>query len=165
MADLKVTVDADRVLARFSPAGIPMQVRNNLRRVIPDLMRGLTARIDSNLGALKSRTHLQLKGGPQGQMVENASQIVGRAEMTWTGNPKASMVPKVLESGSKPHVIEAVNAKALAFFWPAMGGMVFFKKVMHPGFPGIHYMENAFNSMRSEIVDKIGTAVKTGLQQ
>ena len=82
---VEVKVEATQVLARFSPAGIPVQVRNNLRNAIPPLMRELTGMIDDNLSVLKSRTHLQLKGGPQGQMVENAQGITGRAEMTWTG--------------------------------------------------------------------------------
>jgi hypothetical protein len=81
---LEIKVDAQSALARFSPAGIPEKVRANLRATIPGIMRNLTAQIDSNLGALKSRTHLQIKGGPQGQMVENATQIIGRALRTAT---------------------------------------------------------------------------------
>ena len=110
---VEVKVDATKALARFSPAGIPAQVRNNLRMAIPPLMRELTAQIDTNLSVLKSRTHLQIVGGRQGQMIENASQIVGKAEMGWTGDPKASMVPSVIESGARPHVIRAVNAQSL----------------------------------------------------
>ena len=160
-----VKIDAGEALQRFSPAGIPVQVRNNLRAAIPPLMRGLTAEIDSNLSALKSRTHLQLRGGPQGQMVENAQGITGRAEMTWTGDPKAAMVPVVLETGAKPHVIAAKNVSALHFFWGAVGGWVFFKQVNHPGFPGIHYMQRAFDSMRSEIVEKVTGAVQRGVHR
>jgi hypothetical protein len=164
MADgITITVDATRALAKFSPSGIPVEVRNNLRQAIPGLMRDLTAQVDSNLGALKSRKNLQIKGGPQGVMIESASQLIGRAEMGWIGDPRAAMVPQVLESGAKPHIIAAVNAKALSFFWAQMGGQVFFKQVHHPGFPGIHYMENAFKSMQTEIVDKVGAAVQTGL--
>ena len=159
---LTVTVDTRSAMTRFSPAGIPEQVRKNLRAAIPPLMRALSAQIDSNLGELQSRTHVQLKGGPQGQMVENATQIIGRAEAIWTGDPKAAMVPQVLETGARPHVIEAKNASALAFFWPVIGGMAFFKKVNHPGFRGIHYMQNAFDSMRSTIVDTLTKAVNDG---
>lgn len=162
---VSVSVDADKALARFSPSGIPEQVRRNLRQAIPPLMRELSSRIDTNLAALRSRTHLQLKGGPQGEMIENAQQIVGHAEMTWTGDPKASMVPQVLETGARPHVIRAVNAKALSFFWPAVGAQVFFKQVNHPGFPGIHYMERAFESMRRGIVDRLTQAVKSGASE
>lgn len=160
---IEIKIDATNALARFSPSGIPEQVRKNLRAAIPPLMRELTAHIDDNLSALKSRTHLQLRGGPQGQMVENAQGITGRAEMTWTGDPKASMVPQVLETGARPHVIRAVNAKALAFVWN--GVQVFFRQINHPGYPGIHYMERAFQSMQTEIVDKLTRAVRDGANE
>jgi hypothetical protein len=166
---VEVKVDATRALARFSPAGIPEQVRANLRNAIPPLMRELTARIDSNLAVLKSRTHLQIKGGPQGEMVENAEGITGVAEMGWTGDARASMVPEVLESGSKEYVIR--GNPVLAFPWPnapipqPKGGIFFFRQVTHKATTGIHYMENAFNSMRAEIIDKITAAVQSGTKE
>ena len=39
----------------------------------------------------------------------------------------------ILEYGSRPHTIEAKPGKVLAFFWPAVGRMVYTKKVEHPG--------------------------------
>ena len=36
---------------------------------------------------------------------------------------------------------------------------------MHPGFPGIHYMENAFNAMRPRIVAQLTKAVNDGMQK
>lgn len=162
---IEVKVDATKALARFSPAGIPEQVRNNLRMAIPPLMRDLTGLIDDNLSVLKSRKNLNIIGGPQGQMIENANEIIGKAEMGWTGDPKASMVPQVLETGSRPHVIAAVNAKSLAFFWARTGAMAFFKQVKHPGFPGIHYMENAFKKMEPSIVRELTKAVKDGVSK
>jgi len=161
---IEIKIDATRALARFSPAGIPEQVRSNLRGVIPPLLRELSARINSNLGKLKSRKNVQIKGG-EGEMIENAEGITGNVEMIWTGDPKASMVPQILETGARPHVIRAVNAKALAFFWPVVGRQVFFRQVNHPGFPGIHYAENAFNSMRTEIVNKLTNAVQQGVKE
>ncbi len=38
--------------------------------------------------------------------------------------------------GTPPHVIRPVRAKALSFFWPVAGKVVFFQKVNHPGFAG-----------------------------
>jgi hypothetical protein len=165
MADtITVTVEDKAVLARFSPAGIPTQVRNNLRRVIPDLLRQFTGFVDNELSVLKSRTHLQFIGGPQGQMIENPQQVVGQAEMGWTGDPKAAMVPIIIESGAKPHPIAAVNARALAFFWPRVNKMVFFRQVQHPGFPGIHYMQRAFDALGPHIKESIQEAVDEGLK-
>ena len=165
---LAINVDARSALARFSPAGIPQQVRANLRAAIPPLMRDLSAAIDSNLGALKSRTNLQLKGGPQGQMIENATQVIGRAEMMWTGDPAASMVPAVLEGPPKhggTYPIVPINAKALYFYWPKVSSFVALKKVNHPYFKGIAYMAAAFDSMRSQIVMTLENAVNEGVKK
>lgn len=158
---ITVEVNGARALARFSPAGIPEAVRKNLRAAIPGLLRELAGQVNSNLSVLKSREHVQIDRG-EGVMIENASGITGQLDMIWTGDQAASMVPLILESGAVPHVIEAVNVSALAFNWPALGGQVFFKKVNHPGFPGIHYMQNAFDKLRPEIVQKIEDAVRAG---
>jgi hypothetical protein len=159
---IQITVDARSVIARFSPAGIPEQVRANLRRTIPALIRKLAAKVDAALDAgLKSRARLKIDP-PQGEMVENAQSISGRVRVIWTGDQAASMVPQVLESGAVAHPIEAKNAGALAFFFPAMGRMAFFKRVWHPGFPGIRYMQGSFQDMESEIFATIDAAVKQG---
>jgi hypothetical protein len=171
MADtITVTVEDKAVLARFSPAGIPTQVRNNLRRVIPDLLRQFTGFVDNELSVLKSRTHLQFIGGPQGQMIENPQQVVGRAEMGWTGDPKKSFVPIIIEKGSHhTRPIRAVNAQALAFFWPKVNKMIFVKAVglSDPSkldFPGIHYMQRAFDALGPHIRESIQEAVDEGLK-
>lgn len=36
--------------------------------------------------------------------------------------------------GTRPHVIEPVAGRALAFFWPAVGADVVFARVNHPGY-------------------------------
>lgn len=48
--------------------------------------------------------------------------------------------------GTQPHIIRPVRAKALSFFWPAAGRVVFFGKVNHPGFAGSPWY--------SDVVDK-----------
>lgn len=40
---------------------------------------------------------------------------------------------EMLEYGTRPHEIRAKKAKALAFFWPAVGANVFVQSVKHPG--------------------------------
>lgn len=160
---VQVTVVDNTALARFSPAGIPEGVRNNLRRTIPGLTRRLAAVVDSKLNSeLKSRDNLKIQP-PQGEMVEGPTQIVGRVTVAWTGNAAASMVPQVLESGARAHPIEAKNAGALFFFFPAMGKNVFFKRVWHPGFPGIHYMQRSFQEMEDDIFQGITDAVHRGV--
>lgn len=160
---VQVTVTDNSAIARFSPAGIPEAVRNNLRRTIPGLTRKLAANVDSRLDSeLKSRTNLKIQP-PQGEMIEGPRQVVGRVRVVWTGNQAASMVPQVLETGARAHPIEAKNAGALAFFWPAVGRQVFFKRVWHPGFPGIHYMQRSFQEMEDEIFEGISNAVHQGV--
>jgi hypothetical protein len=159
---VQISVDARAVIARFSPAGIPEQVRSNLRRTIPALTRKLAAKVDAALDSgLKSRTNLKISP-PEGEMIENARGISGRVKVVWAGDQAASMVPQVLESGAVAHPIEAKNGGALAFFWPMLGGMAFFKRVWHPGFPGIHYMQGSFQDMEPEIFATIDAAVKEG---
>ncbi len=143
---ITVQVDASGAMATFGPGGIPEQVRRNLRSLIPDLTRRLAARADANLTAgLKTRRRLQVKSA----MVENSKGIFGRVSVVSTSEP--TMLPYWLEHGTKAHAIEARNAKALYFFWERMGKNVASKRVMHPGFAGIHYLENAFKSMEGEI--------------
>lgn len=155
MADgITVTVDDRRALAKLN--ALTPRIRDALRGVIPDLTRQLGTRVDRNLDAgLKSRTHIQVKQ----EFVENPTSIYGRVSAVWTGDARAKMVPAVLESGSKEHDIVAVNAKALSFFWERVGKNVMFKRVHHPGFAGIHYMQNAFDQMKSQISQDIRSAV------
>ncbi len=53
-------------------------------------------------------------------------------------DPKA----KILEHGSRPHVIEPKDKQALA--WP--GGRHPVKRVNHPGTPAYHFMRNALRA-------------------
>ncbi len=158
MVEVTVHVDATTALARFSPAGIPEQVRRNLRSVIPGLTRKLGALVDAKLDSeFKSRRRLAVKK----EMVENQRSIIGRVAVVWTGDKRAGMVPAVLDTGAKAHIIRPKNAKALAFFWPQMGRNVFFKEVHHPGFPGRFYMRNALAEMSGEIQETISRSVMT----
>lgn len=155
---ITVQVDNSAALARFGKAGIPDDVRRNLRALIPDLTRRLASRVDANLSAgLKTRRRLQVRSA----MVENSKGITGRVTVSSTSEPM--MLPFWLEHGTKAHAIEAKNAKALYFFWERMGKNVAFRRVMHPGFAGIHYAQNAFNSMESEIISAIQNSVQLAL--
>jgi hypothetical protein len=151
-------VGNEDVFSRFGPSGIPVTVRNFLRPAIVDLTKRVGAQVDANLNAgLKSRRRLRVRT----EMVENARELIGRVSVVATASPM--MLPVWLESGTKAHAIEARNAKALYFFWDKVGANVAFRRVMHPGFAGIHYMQNAFEAMRSEIKSTIRRAVSDGL--
>jgi hypothetical protein len=154
---ITVQVDASRALAKFSRAGIPESVRRNLRAVIPDLTKRLGAAVDANLDArLKTRRRLTVKK----EMVENPTALYGR--VTTVANPGPALLPLWLEEGTRPHEIAAKNASALFFFWEKMGKNVAFQRVMHPGFPGVHFSRDAFQSMESEIVESLSQAVRAG---
>jgi hypothetical protein len=69
-----------------------------------------------------------------------SSILIQRSPETVTVGPTASYAPYV-EWGTGPHIIEPVNASALAF---EIGGQtVFAKRVMHPGFPGRFFVKGA----------------------
>ena len=157
---ITVTVDARKALAKFSPSGIPEQVRSNLRRVIPDLTKRLGANVEARLNTqLQSRNRLKVDK----LMREDSSRVIGQVTTVWTGESSKSFIPQILESGAKAHAIVAKNASALAFLWPKVGpGMFFFKQVWHPGFPGIWYMRDAFKEMETEIVSSMTEAVRKG---
>lgn len=72
----------------------------------------------------------------------------------WMIEIEAGDTPTELANeGADPHVIEARNAHALAFEWEdappavretqAKAPLVFFKRVVHPGFAGQHFLEQA----------------------
>lgn len=151
-------VESQVAMARFGPSGIPESVRKSLRVIIPDLTKRLGAQVEANLNTgLKTRRRLQVKK----EKIESRSALYGRVTTISTSEPM--MLPLWLEEGTRAHAIEARNAKALFFFWDKMGKNVAFKRVMHPGFPGIHYTGNALESMRSEIINAITLATGKAL--
>lgn len=157
---VQVKINDEAVLRKYSPSGIPVEVRNNLRRTIPDLVRRLGASVESKLDSeLKSRTHVVVD-----KFMHDSTKdgIYGEVTARWTGDSSKSFIPTILESGAKAHEIRAKNASALFFFWEKLGKNVMFKKVWHPGFPGIFFMERSFHEMQEEIIESISDAVRAG---
>lgn len=157
-----VTIDAKQVLARFSPAGIPQGVRQELRAVLPDLTRRLGLNVEERLNTqLRSRRRLKVDK----LLREDARGITGQVRTVWTGDKSKSFIPQILETGAKAHPIFPRNAKALSFFWERIGQRVVLASVWHPGFPGINYMTEAFREMEGEILGSITEAVRRGLRR
>lgn len=147
-----ITVDARRAMARFGPRGIPEQVRMRLRGTLPSIGKKLTRGIEEKLDSeLKSRTRLKTTA----EMRENPNEIYIKVSEIWTGASSQNMVPAVLDTGSKPHEIAAKNASVLYFFWEKLGRNVAFRRVMHPGFPGINYMKRTLAEQQREITDTL----------
>jgi hypothetical protein len=154
---ITVTVDARQALAKLSPGGLTASVRNNLRRVVPDLTKRLGSAAEYRLDTgLKSRRSITVTK----TMTENTRGLYGTVSAVTNTDRVPKFLPEILETGAEPHAIVARNAPALYFFWEKMGRFVSFKRVWHPGFEGIGYMEDAFASMEEEIRTSIESAVR-----
>lgn len=57
---------------------------------------------------------------------------------------------EMLEYGTRPHRITAKPGGVLAFFWPAVGRMVFVKSVEHPGTKPYGMIRSAFSLAQSQ---------------
>ncbi len=64
-----------------------------------------------------------------------------------------------VQFGTKPHIIEAVNAKVLSFFWDKVGDQVFFKRVKHPGTKANPFLDRAISSAEKRIPEFVQTAL------
>jgi|SRR5215831_1119202 len=149
-----ITVDATQAYARFSPAGIPEAVRNNLRRLLPQLGKDIGSEIEHKLDSeLRSRNSLSVKK----EMHEDGWAVYIKIE---TVAPSKPMLPLWLEEGTRPHPIVAVNARALYFYWERIGRYVAFKRVMHPGFKGLHYTERTMEEYAPRTADTLDQATK-----
>jgi hypothetical protein len=163
MADgIEIKVDTRQAIAKLDR--IPVQVRDNLRSVIPDLVRKLAGLVNIKLNTeLKTRSSLNVAQ----ELRESEKYILG---VVRTESSKLPELPGYLEEGTRAHEI---TGSPLAFQWPnAPGGVaalfpnsfptVFFRHVSHPGFKGIHYMARSLSEMEDEIRERITTAAKTG---
>lgn len=162
MAD-DIQIKVDDTGARLKLSRVPVEVRDRLRSVIPPLMKQLASLVDSNLGKLKSRKTLETVTEMH-DIAGASNQIYGVVRVQ---SPSAKgLLPKYLEEGTAPHQI--LGNPILAFDWengPSGPGTYFFRSVNHPGFEGIHYMRDAFDSMQGEIVAELKAAVKLGAAQ
>jgi hypothetical protein len=153
MAGIEIKVDGARAIAKIS--ALPPAVRNNLRQLLPSIVTTLGLSVEDKLSSeLKSRSRLHVKK----QMVENPLSISGVVGIT--ADPGPSMLPEWLEYGTRPHMIEAKNAKALHFHWDLLGQDVFFKRVHHPGMGPYRFLERSLDEMRIDIIDEIERSVR-----
>lgn len=121
-------------------------------------------------GALNARVMDQLETFTKGFVATAASTARGLAPVR-TGTLRASITadpvrrtgPWALTSGisatapyaapvhegARPHIIRPKHARALRFDWPKAGGIVFFKKVNHPGNRPNRFLSNAVHRVVS----------------
>jgi len=159
MADgIEIKIDTTRAVAKLGR--ITPEVRDNLRKVIPDLTKALGRLIGSKLDSgLKSRKTLSVA-----QELHESTQMITGVARVEASAPSPKLLPTYLNEGTRPH--EIMGNPVLAFPWDKIGGRTaFFRKVNHPGFAGLHFMEAAFSEMHDEIVAEITGAVKSGARE
>jgi len=150
-----ISIDTSKASARFGT--LTERTRTALRGVIIEGTRDLTGLVRQKLsgGVLQTRSGRLLNSIRQ-QLVENPQSIYGQV---WSqGVPYAA----IHEFGGRTpaHIIEARNAKALAFM---MGGqLVFFRRVHHPGsnIPERSYMRSSLDDMRDILIARMTAAVR-----
>jgi len=183
---ITVEVDATRAFARFGEGGIPLEVRNNLRKILPDLTKKFAGIVSGKLDTqLKSRRSLKVKDEifdtTKNEIYGKVSVVASMGTITpnFLVNAMAAkeMLPRWLESGTKSHEIRARNVNYL--HWTVAGGVAgaaagsrssgvsdrFAKVVHHPGFKGIHYMQTTFDDFKAGFIEAISKAAKEGAKK
>ncbi len=149
-----INVDLSKAILRFSNAGIPEQVRNNLRRLIPNMGHTITNAINNRLNTeLKSRRTIMVTE----KMKESPTQLT--MEIAITSESAAGLLPTYLELGTRPHEIKPVNFQFLHF---TLGGVieVYARKVMHPGTRPYLFMEKTVAEYKNDILEMLDESVK-----
>ncbi len=122
------------------------------RIIVPAKGSGPLARNTPQVtGKLARSTVFQITGGPRDQRLE-----VRQGARTAAGDFYGGFV----RDGTKPHVIEPVNAKALRFM--IAGQVVFAKRVNHPGNKSNPYHIRTLEQLRgdiSRVIKKMGVKV------
>jgi HK97 gp10 family phage protein len=131
----------------------------------------------------KSGTARGFKAGVNAAIISVASEakrlVHGPLVQSHTGNLSRAIFSKMLSdttgmvgvgkeapyagfvnNGTRPHIIRAVNAKALRFF--VGGSAVFAKYVNHPGTKPTLFMETALQNLRDRIPRIVANYVKLG---
>lgn len=126
---LKITTKGFRATAgRFARASehIPHSFRQRLQMLMRSVREAVRAEAPASLRRyVVYRTEM---------LSQNPARALGRINLRQPPNPPypAKIWDYIIE-GTRPHIIEASNRRALHFYWEKMGEWVFFKYVRHPG--------------------------------
>ncbi len=126
--------------------------------------------VTEHLNGPTGATTLQQRSGNLARSVSNEVDEDSTSVTGLVGIPAASTAQayaRILHEGgtTRAHVIEALNAKALAF---TMGGQTIFRrKVNHPGsnFPPRPYLKSALEEQKAQIVAGLSAAMKDALHE
>lgn len=154
---LTVEVDDRAVMARLD--AMPQKLRAAILKKTYALAEKLKSKAQQNLTnrILNIRTGKLVRSIFE-QVTNSGSEVSGRVYSS--GLPYAAI--QEFGGQTRPHVIEATKAKALAF---TMGGaQLFAMRVNHPGskIPASRYMGQAFDAMKPEIKEGYEEAAREG---
>lgn len=92
-----------------------------------------------------------------GRLRSNTSVSVRREGRTGFRFTARSDVPyaSFTSKPTRPHVIRAVNARFLRFYWPKVGAVVYFPSVNHPGTRGTGWWERTLEDFPDAIRDSL----------
>lgn len=165
---LDITVDSSVIEAKLKviPDGVRKSLTRQTYKTAIDLQRYIVKEHLTAAGGY-SATQLHRKTGRlarsiQQQVTSLNSGVIGRVY-------SAGNIPyaRIHEYGGRTsaHVIEAKNAKSLAFMMN--GEMMFRRRVNHPGssIPERSYMRASLKENKEKIVSDLTRAVKEGLKQ
>jgi hypothetical protein len=150
-----IDVDLSQALLRFSQAGIPEQVRTNLRNLLPPLARTFVSSVESKMDSeLKSHNTITM----QYTMTENIHEVTATIQML---SPSASgLLPIYLELGTVPHPIYPRGDYA-TFWFEKLGRFHTYTQlhpIDHPGTKAYAFMDRTLSEMMPEIQDTLQRA-------
>lgn len=148
---MRIEVDASKVLLRYER--MPVVIRTAIRGEVVSLTQQLAAKVRENLsGRVLNKRSGALYNSIRSEMVENPQTIYGRVYVDPASPAAKYAAAHEFGVTTRPHVITARNAAALAFMMN--GRKVFFKRVNHPGskIPERSYMRSALAELEPQIV-------------
>lgn len=122
-----------RARARYVPTGDAQERAAAL--VVPAMDRLGARIIDNARGKVNVRS-----GALRSSLRYRVRRVGSRVRLRVSANtPYARFV----HDGTRPHAIYPRRAKALRFYWPRVGRVVYRKRVWHPGYRGNPFLRDA----------------------
>ena len=148
--------DMESRLGYLTDRGIKEHMRSVMAPVMTELRDAVRAEVPGS-GRLQRNVHYKLDVQPSG----GEAAVKDTVWLERPGAPYPNELWNYIIQGTRPHPIVARRVKFLHFYWPKMGGWVFFKRVMHPGTAPNDIIANAWqNSQGDAILDR--AAMKIG---
>jgi hypothetical protein len=159
MLDIKIVGDS-AIVARLG--ALAPRVRARLEATMEKLGLDLHALVIGNLsGAVLKRRTGRLAQGQNIRRVDSATEITRGVGFA----PSSAPYGVIHElTGARAHIIEARNARVLAFQGHG-GETVFRKRVHHPGLPVRSFLRSALREIAPEAIREIETAVTAAMKE